>query len=344
MSPDRLPRIRITVSAVALAFTLLTACSGDDSGPAKSDRADAPSGTIVFRRFTNPEQTQAALFTVSTNGKNERQITHPPEDAIDSLPDWSPDAKQIAFHREFTDKPFEAYIVNADGTGERRVDPGRPPGTSANQVVSLADAAWSPDGRKLAVSMATGTPRDFEEGEIEIRIGTMAVDGSDAKLITQTKGPVGSEDRTATWSPDGRRIAFTRTNITNRPVDASAVFGVRADGKGAHRITPWSLDAEEPAWSPDGSLISFRSEPTDQDFVGDIYTVKPDGSDRTQLTRTKGKQVFSTSFSSDSEWIVFGMTGVANLPDLYLMRTDGSDVTPLTRTPTWESAPDWSPR
>jgi Tol biopolymer transport system component len=117
-----------------------------------------------------------------------------------------------------------------------------------------------------------------------------------------------------------------------------------ADGTGEQRITPWKLHADDPAWSPDGELISFRTEPTGEEFVGDIDTVHPDGSDLTQLTHAKGKQVFATSFSPDGAWIVFAMTGVDELPDLYLMRRDGSHLTPLTRTPEWDSAPDWSPR
>ena len=64
----------------------------------------------------------------------------------------------------------------------------------------------------------------------------------------------------------------------------------------------------------------------------------------TQLTQAKGNQVFSTSFSPDSAWIVFAMTGVDNLPDLYVMHRDGSGLRPLTKTSVWDSAPDWSPR
>ena len=91
-------------------------------------------------------------------------------------------------------------------------------------------------------------------------------------------------------------------------------------------------------------MISFRSELPGTDFVGEIHTVRPDGSDLTQLTHAKGKQVLATSFSPDSAWIVFAMTGVDEQPDLYVMRRDGSDLTPLTRTPEWDSAPAWKPR
>ena len=96
------------------------------------------------------------------------------------------------------------------------------------------------------------------------------------------------------------------------------------------RVTPWELAGQEPAWSPDGTLIAFRSEPTDEEFIGDVYSVKPDGSDLTQLTKAKGKQVFSMSFSTDSAWIVFAMEGVGHLPEE--IDCDADEAWTATRT------------
>lgn len=347
MSIVTVPSIRATSAGMSvLVLVLLTACSGGDPEPPKNAASEVPAGTIVFRRFINPEQTQAALFTMSTDGKNERQITKPPDYTIDAFPDWSPDGKQVVFHREFTDRPYEIHVVNADGSGEHQVDPGAPPTGPADQISDTTDPAWSPDGKTLAFSWGFGKLEQLRGQEsIEVAgIATMSVDGSKARQVTQKRRPNTTEDHKVEWSPDGRQIAFTRVNKTNKPLDATAVFVANADGTGARRVTPWSLGGQEPAWSPDGTLISFRSEPNlDEDFIGDIYTVKPDGSDLTQLTKAKGKQVYAMSFSPDSRWIVFAMDGVDHLPDLYVVRRDGSDVTPITRTSTWESTPDWAP-
>jgi len=330
---------------IALAIVLLAACSGGDPEPKQKAAPDVPEGTIVFRRFLDDQQQQAALFTMSTDGKNERQITKPPDYSIDSFPDFSPDGKQIAFHREFTDRPYEVHVVNVDGSDEHRVDQGGSPIGPADQLSEASEPAWSPDGKTLAFSWAYGKLSQLRSEEwIEVAgVATMSVDGSKPEQITQAKRPTKAEDGTATWSPDGRQIAFTRLNKTDKPLDASAVFVANADGTDARRVTPWELAGQEPAWSPDGTLIAFRSEPTDEEFIGEVYSVKPDGSDLTQLTKAKGKQVLSMSFSPDSKWIVFAMEGVDHLPDLFAIRQDGSDVTPLTRTSKWESAPDWSP-
>jgi TolB protein len=334
------------VGASALVVVLLAACSGGDSEPKKKSTPDVPAGTIVFRRFLDGANSQAALFTISTDGTGSKQITHPPARTIDSQPDWSPDSDRIAFDREFSDKPMEIYTVTPHGSAERQVDPGCPPKVPADKICEETDPKWSPDGKTLAFSWPHGSLRSVRgEPTIEVRgIAVMAEDGSGAKLITQTKRPTHAEDAAPIWSPDGRKIAFIRLNITAKPLDVAALFVANADGSGEKRITPWEMNADDPAWSPDGELISFRSEPSGKDFVGEIHTVHPDGSDITQLTHAKGKQVFASSFSPDSAWIVFAMTGVEEQPDLYVMRRDGSDVTPLTRTPEWDSAPAWSRR
>src|SRR5207244_616815 len=56
------------------------------------------------------------------------------------------------------------------------------------------------------------------------------------------------------WSPDGKRIAFTRIDYTKAP--DYGVYVMNADGTGATKILD---DAGEPAWSPDGKSIAFLS-------------------------------------------------------------------------------------
>jgi TolB protein len=351
--PTGRPTLKRRLPLAAITFLvgpvlLLGGCGGgspSEPGDSAAADVDVPSGTIAFRRYIDAEQTQAAVFTMSTDGSSEKQVTKPPDGAVDQFPDWSPDSKRIAFQREFSDKPYEVYVINADGSAEEVVDPGCPPDISSKEICEEFDPSWSPDGASLAFSWAGGEIRQVRgQDTIEaLGIGVAGVDGSDSKLITQRDRPTTSEDLDPTWSPDAKRIAFFRVNITAKPVDGTAIFVANADGSDAQRVTPWKLKAADISWSPDGELIVFRSEPNEE-HIGDLYTVRPDGTALTRLTNAKGKEIYGSSFSPDSQWIVFAMTGVDNLPDLYLMRRDGSDLTPLTKTPDWESAPDWSPR
>ena len=356
-TPSRMRSVASGTLGLALMTTFLAACSGDDAEPTSNSSADpsagevsapvdVPPGTISFRRYLSAGDGTAALFTVATDGTGEQQVTSPPDGAVDSLPDWSPEADRIVFHREFSDKTWEIYTVAADGSDERQVDPGCPPDVPDAEICEEIEPAWSPDGKTLAFSWPQGGLSVVRGSEtIDVRgIGVMKEDGSDATLITQTERPTSAEDGTPSWSPDGRQLVFSRLNITAEPLDASALFVINADGTGERRITPWELNAQDPAWSPDGELISFRSEVSGADFVGELHTVRPDGSRLTKLTDAEGKKVYGSSFSPDGSWIVFGMTGVGGLPDLFLMRSDGSDLGALTSTPEWDSAPDWSPR
>ena len=350
-------RIRLTpLHAVACALiiaAMLAGCGNDDSAKKSGDsRAtalkDVAAGTIAFRRYLDAEQTHAALFTLSSHGEDEKQITKPPEHVVDAYPEWSPNGKSIAFDREPPDSPFEIHVVGADGSDEHLVDPGCPPRISSKEICDESQPAWSPDGTMLHFGWAAGALRQVNgEETIEVAgIGVAKPDGSGAKLLTQTKDRPGTaEDNGAIRSTDGRQLGFIRLNISAKPLGGRALFVSNADGTDAKRITPWELRADNPAWSPDGTLISFRAEPSpDQEFVGDLYSVRPDGSDLKKLTKNKDEQVFASSFSPDSAWIVFAMTGIGELPDLFVMRADGSDLTPLTRTKAWESTPDWSPR
>ena len=72
---------------------------------------------------------------------------------------------------------------------------------------------------------------------------------------------------------------------------ADAVFVVDVGGENLRQISPPDLDAREAQWSPDGARILFlspsRQQPADTDGLttyGDLYTMRPDGSDVRRLT------------------------------------------------------------
>ncbi len=300
-----------------------------------------PGGEIAFRRF-DQELQRAALFVMSTDGTGARPITEPGPEEVDNLPDWSPDGTQIAFERIFPGRPNEVFVVNADGSDEHPVDPGCPVARPRAIICEETAPSWSADGRQLLFGWPYG---EVTGGVIDVfAVGIMDADGRNAQQLTNLTTPTTYEDFGPEGSPDGTQIAFLRWNSSAKPVDATAVFVMNADGTGQHRITPWNLRAEDIAWAPDGTALTFRSETGPNDFEGDLYTVAPDGTGLTKVTdHDPGTMTLGSSWSPDSQWIVFARTGIAGLPDLYVMRRDGSELTPLTRTPVWDSAPAWSP-
>jgi TolB protein len=82
-----------------------------------------------------------------------------------------------------------------------------------------------------------------------------------------------------------------------------------------------------PAWSPDGSRITFSShrsdpDPTDEVEISDVFTMRPDGTDVRQLTESEGFNG-NPSWSPDGRWLVFS-TDRGGGQHIEIMPSDGS--------------------
>jgi TolB protein len=321
-------------SAAASAGTATAKTTAGADGPEQT-------GSIVFRRFLNPDRSHGAIFTIAPDGTGERQITRPDAAYSDDFPDFSADGSIIAFQRctEGDAPDCRVFTVRPDGTGLRAV------GLCRDRDVPphCADASYpaiAPDGRQIAFVRASG--RILEEQFRHEGIYTMRTDGSHVRRVTEPR-PRTATDEEPQWSSDGRRLVFVRVNLTAKPAGRQAIFVVRADGSGLHRVTPWNLDAGDgPVWSPDDSRILFQSPANDDFLNSDLYTIRPDGTHLAQLTHEKPTtRLYSSSFSPDGSSITFGMTGIGEAADVYTMHADGTHVKPITRTPLQDSAPDW---
>jgi TolB protein len=140
----------------------------------------------------------------------------------------------------------------------------------------------------------------------------MDADGSNVRQLTQLQPGSGTEDHAPSWSPDGRRIAFMRSNNTASPVDASAIYTVNADGgepRLVRRMPPRRPGAGTPNWSPDGGRLIFSTHSlfgnSGQPPTGaQLFTVKPNGCGLRQLTHLPGNS-YTSAWSPDGSKIVF---------------------------------------
>jgi Tol biopolymer transport system component len=106
-------------------------------------------------------------------------------------------------------------------------------------------------------------------------IYTMNADGSDVVRLTHDIGYISSHP---VWSPDGTRIAFTLSTLSDIK---RGLMVMDADGTNLTKIFD---DANEPRWSPDGTRIAFGTlNSVRWSDAYTIYSIAPDGSDLMML-------------------------------------------------------------
>jgi Tol biopolymer transport system component len=276
----------------------------DDEDPALS-----PDGSrVAFARADDTER--LGLAVVNVDGTELRTLATADWPNV-HLPTWSPDGSRIAFTRGAS-----LYVINADGTGERYVGPFGPP------------ANWSPDGTHIA---AVGGP-DFRSPDIWV----LPAGGGQSVNLTPSATP----EVEAVWSPDGRRLAFTRRTMRDLKMRTyyEDVWVMNADGSDQRRLTESSgavdyAGARRPRWSPDGKLILFESS---LGYEPDLYTIGPDGTALTNLTNTPDIGEAYADWSLDGSKIVFVSQSEPDYPGpdaVFMINADGSARANLSNYP-----------
>lgn len=133
-------------------------------------------------------------------------------------------------------------------------------------------------------------------------------------------------------SPDGRHIVFaTYTPQRDAKIDRG-IYIMDSDGTHLHRLT--NLQAEDPAFSPDGRRIAFVSIEASQPL---IYIVNADGSNIINTAQVG----YAPAWRPDGRRIAFNC-GAAP-PQICAMDDDGANLRRLTGDHFPDYAPQYSP-
>ncbi len=239
--------------------------------------ADYQQGRLAFssNRDGNYE-----IYVMDMKGGGTTRLTNRP--AADRSPAWSPDGKQIVFVSD-AGQNDDLWLIPASGgsTVQLTTDPG-----------SDRNPAWSPDGTRIIFS------RENVEGSRLMSLPTACLDQPETCEGLVTLLTPGGYDRFPAWSPDGKKIAFSASDL---PGGSSVVALLNPDGSGYGALAGTGTSDFDPVWSPDGTRLAFVSYARG-DY--DVWIMTPDTQPPLQITQNQSTDT-SPTWSPDGQWLAF---------------------------------------
>ncbi len=263
----------------------------------------SPDGRTLYFAQARYYQAYTNLYRMPAEGGPAERLTF--HDAvIQTGPAPAPDGRTLAFWAR-TGRGTKIHLMDLDDPSWTRLlrpGPGQERGaswssdgklayTSGGQIVvqdgvlgeprplvrdtfdgSMGGGVWSPDGTRMAVTnAASGFP---QVGVVDVETG---------RVTPITYEP--SEHASPAWSPDGAWLVYLRNDGGGM---SREVVVARSDGGGQARVVSRGKGwRSSPSFSPDGSRVAFLESTSQR--TADLWTVRPDGSDPRQITRSMGR-------------------------------------------------------
>jgi dipeptidyl aminopeptidase/acylaminoacyl peptidase len=215
------------------------------------------------------------LWMVKWDGSVRLQLTFDKEGA--SAPRFSPDGRYISFlsSRPGPAKDAQVWVLDRRGGEAEQL--------TAITDQEIEDYSWSPDAKRLLLSLHPKDAPDAEEGKPPVPPKPIVIDryhfkedikgylrddawdalylydlaAKKAEKLTTAKN-VAEED--AVWSPDGAWIAFVSNQDSDpdRSNNTDVYVAAAKAGSAARKLTAWpGPDEGRLAWSPDSKSIAY---------------------------------------------------------------------------------------
>ncbi|MBS1828546.1 MAG: serine/threonine-protein kinase [Acidobacteria bacterium] len=306
---------------------------------------------LVWGEVSAGAHSRSGLRAVSSAGGETQVILDSTAGTKDIAPAFSPDGRKVVFVRTIgTDTDEDLYIAGFDA-GRLTNGPQRLTSNRKRKWTPL----WTQDGREIVygeggladnerfinrVDAAGGEPKrlpGFGDGPTNLTMAANADRMAYAsvsnnfdilRLDLKTSGAKPERflsstrfDGSPSYSPDGKRIAFSSNRGGSREI-----WIANADGTNAAALTSFGSGVVgSPKWSPDGKLLAFDARPQGN---AEIYTMPAEGGVPKRLTNSPGEDHIPT-WSPDGEWIYFGSVRGGE-HEIFRMHTDGSAVQRMT--------------
>jgi Tol biopolymer transport system component len=287
-------------TALVLAALLLAGCGTSTADPTTESTLPESSATVVdstvadltvgqdepwlvYQRFTPGARPRLDLRVVRPDGTGDHPLLAN-RPGNQTHPDWSPDGSQIVYAVDDT----QLWIVNVDGTSPTRL-----PVDCSAPCVLIDDPAWSSDGQEIAFMREEAPPNGVPFDLIQ---SIDLADNTVRPLYTPPQFQGAGHPR---WAPDSESIVVELSQFANAEAstpDGSAIatLDVLDPAAKPKLLTEWSMFAAYPDWSWVTDTIVFTTYDLGRRDVNgfadptppsDLYTISPDGSALTQLTR-----------------------------------------------------------